>query len=86
MFRVLHGRGWVGGPARSTIGIEGSALFVWLALEGESSVDEVVHEIQHTWPELGTVHNSEVRDALDALLEHDLVEATGQSREPGDPT
>ena len=30
VFRALHGRAWVGASGRDTVGIEGSALFVWL--------------------------------------------------------
>lgn len=84
VFRALHNRGWVGGPGRSTIGIEGSALFVWLALEAESSVAELVSEIQDIWPELDTVRPSEVRDALDALMDHGVVEVSGHRRDPTD--
>lgn len=69
----------------STIGIEGSALFVWLVLEVESSAAELASEIHHTWPELGEVRTSEVEDALDALIAHGVVEATGHRASGSDP-
>lgn len=76
MFRVLHDRCWIGGPERSTIAVEGSAVFVWLVLEIESTAAEVATEIRHTWPELGEVRTSDVKDALHVLVTHDVVEAT----------
>lgn len=77
--RALSGRGWVAAPGRSTIVIEGSALFVWLVLDVESSVDELTAEIRATWPELGTVSTSAVQDALDALVDNGVVVETLRS-------
>ena len=86
VFRVLQGRCWIGGPGRSTIGIQGSALFVWTVLEAESSADELATEIRRTWPELGEVRTSDVQDALDVLVTHDLVERTGLPADESGPT
>ncbi|MCO5321171.1 MAG: hypothetical protein M9922_07205 [Microthrixaceae bacterium] len=85
MFRVLHNRCWIGGPERSTIAVEGSAVFVWLVLEIESTAAEVATEIRHSWPELGEVRTSDVQHALDVLVMHDLVERTGLPADESDP-
>jgi hypothetical protein len=69
----------------STICIGGSALFVWLVLEVESTAAELATEIRHTWPELGEVRTSDVQDALDALMTHDVIEVSGHSRTESDP-
>lgn len=77
VFRVLGDRGWIGGPGRSTIGIGGAALFVWMVLDVESTAAEVAAEIHDTWPELGEVPTAMVHEALDLLIEHGVVETTG---------
>ena len=75
VFRALHGRAWVGAPGRETVGIEGSALFVWLVLDEALSVDELTERIREIWPELGAVQADEVQAAVDSLLEATLIEA-----------
>ncbi len=75
--RALHDHGWVGRSGQVTIALEQSALLVWVALEAERSVDELATAIRHTWPELGRVQESEVQEALDALVEHGIVDALG---------
>ncbi|NLH65498.1 MAG: hypothetical protein GX471_04870, partial [Candidatus Microthrix parvicella] len=51
VFRALHGRAWVGASGHDTVGIEGSALFVWLVLDEMGSVDEMTERIREIWPE-----------------------------------
>lgn len=80
VFRVLADRGWIGGPGRSTIGISGAALFVWMVLDVEATAAEVASEIRATWPELGEVPTAMVHEALDLLIEHGVVETTGDTR------
>ena len=46
VFRALHGRAWVGASGHDTVGIEGSALFVWLVLDEMGSVDEMTERIR----------------------------------------
>ena len=81
MFRALHGRAWVGAPGRDTVGIEGSALFVWLVLDQAASVDGLAEQIRTVWPELGEIQVAEVHAAVDSLVEAELVEALEVSAE-----
>lgn len=74
VFRALHGRAWVGAPGRDTVGIEGSALFVWLVLDEPASVDDLAEQIRTVWPELGEIQVAEVKAGVDSLVEAQLVD------------
>ena len=74
VFRALHGRGWVGAPGHETVGIEGSALFVWLVLDAPASAEKLTDQIRSVWPELGEIQVPEVQAAIEALVEAGLVE------------
>lgn len=82
VFRALHGRAWVGASGRATVGIEGSALFVWLVLDEAGSVDELTERIREIWPELGEVRADEVLAAVDSLVDAQLIEAVEQDVGP----
>ena len=56
------------------MGIEGSALFVWLVLDVTASAEQLTDQIQSVWPELGEIQVSEVQAAIEALVEAGLVE------------
>ena len=82
VFRALHGRAWVGASGRDTVGIEGSALFVWLVLDEMGSVDEMTERIREIWPELGEVRTDEVQAAVDSLVDAQLIESVAEAVVP----
>ena len=79
VFRALHGRGWVGAPGHETVGIEGSALFVWLVLDAPASPEKLTDQIRSVWPELGEIEVSEVQAAIEALVKAGLVEGVSSA-------
>ncbi len=56
------------------MGIEGSALFVWLVLDAPASAEKLTDQIRRVWPELRKIQVSEVQAAIEALVEAGLVE------------
>mgnify|MGYP006360118605 FL=1 len=82
VFRALHGRAWVGASGRDTVGIEGSALFVWRVLDEAASADELTERIGELWPELGEIRVAEVQAAVDSLVDAQLIEAVEQAVAP----
>ena len=88
VFRALHGRAWVGASGRDTVGIEGSALFVWLVLDEAASADELTERIGELWPELGEIRVAEVQAYREARNEQTTREAlsalTDKARRPSD--
>ena len=84
VFRALDGRAWVGGPGRDTVGIEGSALFVWLVLDRPASVGGLAQQIRTVWPELGEIAEPDVQAAIDSLVGAELVETMPAAASSGD--
>lgn len=87
--RWMAGRGSVDPGVTWWVGIEGSALFVWLMLDQPASVGELAERIRTVWPELGEISAPDVQAAIDSLVDAGLVEPVqkrlprGRRRESG---
>lgn len=68
------------------MGIEGSALFVWLVLDDAAPVGQLAEQIRELWPELGEIHDDDVQTAIDSLVEAHLVEAVDHAVDHANPT
>lgn len=84
-FRVIDGTVLIGGVDEPTIGVGGAALFVWMVLDAPRSTDQITTEIRETWPEIESLDEAMIDEAVQILAERGLiqpVEPTPGTSEP----
>ncbi|MCB1257253.1 MAG: PqqD family peptide modification chaperone [Microthrixaceae bacterium] len=73
-FRVIDGNVLIGGVGEQTVGVGGAALFVWLVLDAPRSVDQITSEICQTWPEIESLDEAMIDEAVEILVERGLIQ------------